>query len=180
VSFERKTVTFRPNAWRALKTLKRPRVVPLFPGVEVIVRPYVFGDPRPDGDLLFRNTRGGMITSVTGAFDEASALLRRLGVKFAHVRRHAGPDQYDLRRSFCAAALQILDGGRPIAPDTVARWLGRGGHSLARRVYGHLGEVRHRGEHVSFDLSLARERFPCAVRTLRARAAEARDVAAAR
>ena len=47
VSFDRKTVTFRPNAWRRLKTASSFRSVPLWPQLEEILRPYVFGTGRP-------------------------------------------------------------------------------------------------------------------------------------
>jgi hypothetical protein len=33
---------------------------------------------------------------------------------------------------------------------TVARELGHGGESLVRRIYGHLGDVRHRSEEVEY------------------------------
>src|SRR5690625_4073608 len=50
------------------------------------------------------------------------------------------------RHTYCAARLQTLDQGAPVSPWTVGRELGHGGHSLVNRVYGHLGEVRHRSE----------------------------------
>jgi integrase len=54
VSFDRKTVTFRPNDWRRLKTQTSWRVLPLFPQLEEILRAWVFG-PRLEagGSLLF-------------------------------------------------------------------------------------------------------------------------------
>ena len=58
VSFDRKTVTFPPNAWRRLKTASSFRAVPLWPQLEEIFRPYVFGTSRPPGgrvqDMLIR------------------------------------------------------------------------------------------------------------------------------
>ena len=57
---------------------------------------------------------------------------------------------YAFRHSYCAAGLQLLDHGAPISPYTVAKWLGHGGTALVNRVYGHLGEVRHRSEHLEF------------------------------
>jgi integrase len=57
---------------------------------------------------------------------------------------------YGFRHSFCAAALQLLDRGAPISPYTVAKWLGHGGTALVNRVYGHLGEVRHRSEQLEY------------------------------
>ncbi len=54
VSFDRRTVTFRPNRWRRLKTQGSWRVVPLWPQLEEILRAYLFG-PRLD--------RGGPLSS---------------------------------------------------------------------------------------------------------------------
>jgi hypothetical protein len=50
------------------------------------------------------------------------------------------------RHTYCAARLQTLDHGAPVSVYSVGRELGHGGESLVRRVYGHLGEVRHRSE----------------------------------
>jgi integrase len=54
VSLDRKTVTFRPNSWRRLKTQTSWRVVPLWPQLEAILRAWIFG-PRFErgGRLLF-------------------------------------------------------------------------------------------------------------------------------
>jgi integrase len=54
------------------------------------------------------------------------------------------------RHSYCAARLQTLDNGQAVSTFTVARELGHGGDALVRRVYGHLGDVRHRSEVVEF------------------------------
>ena len=62
------------------------------------------------------------------------------------------------RHTYCAARLQTLDQGFPIATYTVARELGHGGDSLIKRVYGHLGQVRHRAEHVEFRIEQHRDR----------------------
>ncbi len=43
-----------------------------------------------------------------------------------------------------------LDAGAPVSVYTVAREMGRGGESMVRRVYGHLGEVRHCAEVVEY------------------------------
>jgi len=56
VSFDRKTVTSRPNAWRRLKTTTSFRSIPLHPQLEQILRPYVFGE-RPPSRLLFPCSR---------------------------------------------------------------------------------------------------------------------------
>jgi hypothetical protein len=50
----------------------------------------------------------------------------------------------------CAARLQTLDGDAPIAPYTVGRDLGHSGDALVRRIYAHLGTVRHRAKVVEY------------------------------
>ena len=37
--------------------------------------------------------------------------------------------------------------------NAVAREMGHGGHALVRRIYGHLGTVRHRSEVVEYRAS---------------------------
>ncbi len=54
------------------------------------------------------------------------------------------------RHTYCAARLQTLDRGEPVSTYTVARELGHGGDALVKRVYGHLGLVRHRSEVVEY------------------------------
>jgi integrase len=68
VSFDRRTVTFRPNAWRRLKTQSSWRVVPLWPQLEELLRAWVFG-PRLDrgGQLLFPSVTGGRETRGPGS-----------------------------------------------------------------------------------------------------------------
>jgi hypothetical protein len=38
--------------------------------------------------------------------------------------------------------------------------LGHGGHGLMRRVYGHLGRIRHRAEVVEYRIEQQREHIP--------------------
>ena len=42
------------------------------------------------------------------------------------------------------------DQGAPVSTYTVAREIGHGGEAIVRRVYGHLGQVRHRAEAVEY------------------------------
>jgi integrase len=53
INFERKTVTFRPNQWRRLKTLTSHRTVPLWPQLEQILREYLARTPRVGVALPF-------------------------------------------------------------------------------------------------------------------------------
>ena len=54
------------------------------------------------------------------------------------------------RHTYCAARLQTVDQGAPVSTYTVAREMGHGGEAMVRRVYGHLGQVRHRAEAVEY------------------------------
>jgi hypothetical protein len=51
-----------------------------------------------------------------------------------------------------AQAEKTLDGGAPVSPFTVGRALGHGGDALVRKVYGHLGTVRHRSAAVEYRM----------------------------
>ena len=64
-----------------------------------------------------------------------------------------------LRHTFTAARLQCLDHGAPVSPYTVAKELGHGGEAKVRRVYGHLGEVRHRSELLEYRVEDFAERL---------------------
>ncbi len=49
-----------------------------------------------------------------------------------------------------APTVRPVDGGAPVSAFTVARELGHGGEAMVRKVYGHLGQVRHRAEFVEY------------------------------
>lgn len=57
------------------------------------------------------------------------------------------------RHTYTAARLQTLDHGAPVAPWTVARELGHSGTDMVERMYGHLGQVRQRGEEVGYRVA---------------------------
>ena len=153
VSFDRKTVTFRPNAWRGLKTATSHRVVPLWPQLEEVLRPYVFGGEAPLGRLLFPSyrVRGSgergsehLLEEPRKAFD---AIAERAGWKAGEIRTKM------FRHTYCAARLQTLDKGAPVSAFTVAKEMGHGGTALVERIYGHLGTVRHRAKVVEFRVA---------------------------
>jgi len=54
------------------------------------------------------------------------------------------------RHTYCAARLQTVDQGAPVSTYTVSREMGHGGEAMVRRLYGHLGQVRHRAEAVEY------------------------------
>ena len=142
VSFDRRTVTFRPNAWRRLKTEGSWRVIPLWPQLEEILRAYIFG-PRLDrgGPLLFPGASGGMLRETRRLLDRVA---KRVGWKAGEIRHRI------FRHTFAATRLQTLDRGTPVSLYTVSRELGHGSEDMVRRVYAHLGTVRHRSEVVEY------------------------------
>jgi integrase len=148
VSFDRKTITFRPNQWRRLKTATSHRSVPLWPQLEESLREYVFGAAAPPGRLLFPSFRTGQEAMLTDFRKLLDAVAERAGWKPGEIRSKM------FRHTYCAARLQTLDRGAPVSEFTVARELGHGGEAMVRRVYGHLGQVRQRTEVVEYRVEL--------------------------
>lgn len=145
VNFERKTITFRPNQWRRLKTATSHRTVSMWPQLEQILRNYLRAGNAPRvGGLLFPSPRldgVGMVSDFRKALD---VVAERAGWQKGEVRSKA------FRHTYCAARLQTLDAGAPVSIYTVGREMGHGGEALVKRVYGHLGEVRHRSAFVEY------------------------------
>ena len=141
VSFDRGTVTFRPHEHRRLKSPTSHRSVPLFPQLREVLQTHVFERGHVDG-LLFPSHQGpGMITNMWKTLD-------RIGERASFDAGEIRTKRF--RHTYCAAALQLIDRGAPISPWTVAKWMGHGGRSLVDRIYGHLGELRHRAEVVEY------------------------------
>ena len=116
------------------------RSVPLWPQLEEILREYIFGRSGPMASgLLFPSVKkpGSMIVDTRKTLD---AIAGRAGWSAGEIRTKI------FRHTYCAARLQTLDRGHPVSEYTVARELGHGGFSMVRRVYGHLGQIRHRAE----------------------------------
>jgi hypothetical protein len=141
VSLDRKTITFRPNAWRRLKTPGSHRVVRLWSQLEETLGPYLHWRLlERGGQLLFPSPWSEPeqpIRDVRGLLDRIAA---RAGVLAGDLRTKM------FRHTYCAARLQTLDRGAPVSTYTVARELGHESEAMVRRVYAHLGEVRHRSE----------------------------------
>jgi integrase len=160
VNFERQTVTFRPNKWRRLKTRTSHRTVPLWPQLEAILRDYLRDTPRVGG-LLFPSPRVGGAGMVTDFRKPLDAVAERAGWKAGEVRSKA------FRHTYCAARLQSLDNGAPVSIYTVGKELGHGGEALVKRVYGHLGTVRHRSEVVEYRVEQHQAQLTEGLRLLR-------------
>jgi integrase len=177
VSLDRRAITFRPNQWRRLKTRTSWRTIPLWPQLEEVLRAYLFGGGAPAGPLLFPSPRLGaehMLTDVRSMLDAVASLC---GWKAGEIRTKM------FRHTYTAARLQTADrvlvpGRRsddpesfqwvPVSEFTVGKELGHGGHSLVRRVYGHLGNVTHRSDVVEFRAAQHADRIREPLAALRA------------
>ena len=150
VSFDGRRVTFRPNEHRRIKTKAGNRGVPLWPQLEEILRVHVFGGVGPSsGGLLFPSPRTGkLLSDVRKALD---AVAESAGWTAGEIRAKM------FRHTYCAARLQTLDHGVPVSPFTVSREMGHGGTGLVERIYGHVSDVRQRGEVVEYRVENHRE-----------------------
>jgi len=92
---------------------------------------------------LFPSYRTGAEAIVTDFHKLLDAVAVRAAWKPGEIRSKM------FRHTYCAAR-QTLDQGAPVSVYTVAKELGHGGESMLRRVYGHLGQVRHRAEVVEY------------------------------
>ncbi|HYS61967.1 MAG TPA: site-specific integrase, partial [Gemmatimonadales bacterium] len=142
VSLDRGVVTFRPNAWRRLKTATSHRSVPLWPQLRTILEHYLAA--HPPSRLLFPSYRTGAETMLTDVRKLLDAIAARAGWHAGEIRSKM------FRHTYCAARLQTLDQGAPVSVYTVGQELGHGGDAMVRKVYGHLGQVRHRAEAVEY------------------------------
>jgi integrase len=161
VSFDRKTITFRPNQWRRLKTATSLRAVPLWPQLEAILRAYVFDADRPPSQLLFPSYRTGEETMLTDFRKLLDMVAVRASWKPGEIRSKM------FRHTYCAARLQTLDQGAPVSLFTVAKELGHGGEAMVRRVYGHLGQVRHRAEDLEYRIEAFEDKLKGRLAALR-------------
>jgi integrase len=64
-----------------------------------------------------------------------------------------------LRHTYCSARLQKLDLGPLVSLYVVSRELGHGPEEMVRRVYSHLGSMRHRSEGVEYRVDQHFERL---------------------
>jgi integrase len=170
VSFDRHTVTFRPNDWRRLKTKQSRRTIPLWPQLEGILREYVFGARvHQPGKLLFPSFETGQEAMVT----DVRKLLDRVAVRAGFLtpvidpktgrqqRKTSGEPVWEgrvirtriFRHTYCSARLQTLDQGEPVSTYTVRCELGHGSDDMVNKVYSHLGDARHRSQVVEYQVS---------------------------
>ena len=134
---------------RGTKTENAVRVVPLWPQLAAILRPYIAGKP-PEA-LLFPTPKNAVrpLKDIRKMLD---GIVHSTGVWKA-----GDIHPYIFRHTYCAARLQTLDGGAPVSAYTVGKEMGHGGDALVRRVYGHLGHVRHRAKVVEYRVTQHRK-----------------------
>jgi integrase len=154
VSLDRRTITFRPNAWRRLKTPGSHRVVRLWPQLAEILGAYMAWRLVQRGRrLLFPSPWSAEERTLVDVRKLLDRVAVRAGLGRGELRTKA------FRHTYCAARLQMLDQGAPVSTYTVARELGHESEAMVRRVYAHLGEIRHRSEVVEFRVGQHLERL---------------------
>jgi integrase len=145
ISFDRSTVTFRETDERRLKNVGSFRTVPLWPQLrEVLER---WQATHSLGTLMFPSYDDAGREQMA---HDARKLLDRVAARVGWPERSI--NLYSFRHTYTASRLQTLDHGAPVSPYTVGRELGHGGDSLVKRIYGHLGTVRVRGDVVEYRL----------------------------
>lgn len=152
LSLDRATVTFRPNTWRRVKTKTSWRVLPMWPQLAEILRPYI--DRRVvehGGRLLFPSFTEGAENMLVDTRKLLDRVARRVGWKSGEIRHRI------FRHTYCAARLQTLDRGAPVSIYTVSRELGHQSEEMVKRVYAHLGSTRHRAESVEYRVEQHQE-----------------------
>lgn len=160
IDFGRETVRIRGT-----KTDGSDRTVPLWPQLARILRRFI--GTRTTG-LLFPCPRTGR------PIRDLRKLLAGIAVE-AGLEHHITP--YIFRHTYCAARLQTLDGDAPVSPYTVGKELGHSGDALVRRVYGHLGTVRHRSEVLEYPVERVTSRVGKRMFAVRAANIESRKIA---
>ena len=119
-------------------------MVPLWPQLEEILRPFIFS--RPPTTLLFPSFITGQEAMLADWRKTLNRMAERAGWKRGEVRSKA------FRHTYCAARLQTVEGGAPVSPFTVSRELGHGSRTMVEEVYSHLGTMRHRSEVVEYRI----------------------------
>lgn len=99
-ALERKTVTFRENHWRLLKTWGSQHITPLWPQLEVILRDYLRGAHRPSGELLFPSMATGQEALLTDTRKLLDHVAARAGWKAGEIRSKM------FRHTYAATRLQ--------------------------------------------------------------------------
>jgi integrase len=148
VSFERKTVRFCPTPFRRGKqgkSVHAERIIPVWPQLAEILGEYLV--TRPPAQLLFPAWREGLERRVGDLRKQLRGITALAGLVADSLTTKV------FRHTYCSARLATLDRGEPVSVDTVRREMGHGDEGLVRRIYGHLGLIRHRAAAVEYRLA---------------------------
>ena len=153
IDLRRKTVRFRTNRWRRIKTGEE-RTIPLWPQLERELRAYLQRTGRISG-LLFPSPESPGADKMITALSRPLAQLRTLaadalGAELGARLLTKAVTPRALRPTYCAARLQTVDGEKAIAIWTVRDEMGHSSLTMINRVYGRLGTVRHRSDVVEY------------------------------
>lgn len=143
INFDREIVLIRPNRWRLLKR-GTTRAVPLWPQLRAELEAYRASTGKIGG-LVFPGTDAtGTETKTWGK------LYKHLdrAARIAGIEKRITPQVF--RVTYCAARLQTMDNGAPVAAWTVKTEMGHSSLSMVEKVYGRLGTVRHRSNAVEY------------------------------
>ncbi len=153
LDFRRKLVRIVSNRWRPIKD-NDERSIPMWPDFERDIRRHLETGPRSTSLVFVGHGRTGeeqMITSYHKAFQRAkwaaaARLGEALGAKF--LTKEINPRVF--RVTYCSARLQTLDNDKPVASWTVEAEMGHDSGKMIKRVYGRIGEMRHRSAVVEY------------------------------
>lgn len=161
INFDNATLTFRPNAWRRLKTKKSHRTIPLWPQLATILKDYVRSTGRKSG-LLFPSpllAEPGMIRDFRKVLD---AVAERTGVwKAGDIRSKM------FRHTYASARLQTLKHGEPVTVFDVSRELGHATTALVEETYGHTASDAHRSDVVEYRVAQHRAKLKTHLKLLK-------------
>ena len=131
--------------------------MPLWPQLERILRAYLRGACAPRGRLLFASNRSTgeerMLTDIRKLLNRVMERAGELYVMDRGTRRKAEPEEVRtkaFRQSYITVRLQTVDPGAPVSLWTVAREVRHSGTGMIERMYGALGDVRHRAAAVGY------------------------------
>jgi integrase len=145
LDFRRGVVIIRPNEWRDIKAGDE-RSIPMWPQLAGELKSYM-AESGVVGGLLFPARCARNATQQKKIYGKVYKQIRDAAA-LAGITKHVTPRVF--RTTYCAARLQSLDNGHPVAPYTVQREMGHGSMDMINRVYGRLGQFRPRTEGVAY------------------------------
>jgi integrase len=104
----------------------------------------VTGPNDTEGKLLFPSFRTGQAAMLTDVRKLLDAVATSVGWK----RGEITPKMF--RHTYISARIQTTEHGAPIAAFQVAKEVGHSSTAMIERVYGHLGQVKHRAKDVEY------------------------------